>query len=892
MDKKNRYLFPEILFTFFLLVTVIFLLSDILSVYRTYFILGLISAFSFSLLARNRKISLTKGFVNIAVLAVFAWIIYSLLNSSLLYREVIITFIKGGIILEIILSFDSCYPRSLAIAQALSLPLFMCFAVFVKTYNEAHVVLVLVYIICWIAILRIKFYKLFKPDRETSRYFSIFLSAIFFLISISMCLFLFHNLSLGEIKKGGFLLQENEWSQTESEKEDKEYYDLQDKAQKEVLELIPEFISNKERQDILTLLSTLIKESASVMEVDKAQFGLVSHLKVPGPGIEKQKGEEAAVYLENYLDKKISFNLRNIQESIKDNLKKDRFNIMERISIMNRINKMQRGSSAGQVKEYAREIKKLIDNSSAKRNSKQVLKRLTGLYEEWKMLQLYREKRDSLDKKSGDLNEQLKQKLKNFISDINNIGKLSELKETQKQAEMLKTDLSSEHKDAAAQMQGLLNLKSEILLSQKAGELKEEIDNLKLPNDESGDFKGNVDDIKDSRNYHDFSNNLSRLRDKAEENRANLAGTKEFLEVKTHSIFDEEKEKFKSKLEESNLHDKGAGLVEDLEKLEAQKKEGDLVSNSKKLKDNMENLAREGFISGSTKDSLIKDVEEVKNLFQSELNAEKESGQTQGIAKEEQVQGDYRKDWEASLEKSSLKEEKKDALRQLEKDLSKAQTISQIQNIKETGDKEIENSSKDNVKKEQIKNMRDTFDSMVDVKRMFIIEKAIAALREKIECLRQVNPQGAEEIQNFLEKTKNSRTNEQLKDQIDVLKEYLNSKMQEQEKKSEQIKETSNLEIHVLPSHLVIPVGSAVSLKAVAVYNKVFIKEPGSELEWFSSQPYVAWVDEEGIIHSLAKGKTQIYANYNGRESQKVSVTVVDKIDEQLDMAVERESIR
>ena len=183
MEEKNRYLFLEILFSFFLLEPVIFLFGDILSPYRLYFTLGLIGGFSFSWFNRNKQSSLIRIFINIGAVGVFIWIIYLLLNSSLLYREVILTFIKGGIILEVIFSFNSYYPPSLTYIQALSLPLLMCFPIFVKDYNEAHAILVLIYIICWIVILKIKFYKFLKPlkEKKVKQHLSIFISAILFL---------------------------------------------------------------------------------------------------------------------------------------------------------------------------------------------------------------------------------------------------------------------------------------------------------------------------------------------------------------------------------------------------------------------------------------------------------------------------------------------------------------------------------------------------------------------------------------------------------------------------------------------------------------------------------------------------------------------------------------
>jgi len=890
MEEKNRYLFLELLFTFFLLEPVIFLFGDNLSPYRLYFTLGLIGGFSLSWFNRNKQSSLTRIFINIGAVGVFIWIIYLLLNSSLLYREAILTFIKGGIVLEVIFSFNSYYPPFLTYIQALSLPLLMCFPIFVKGYNEAHAILVLIYIICWVVILRIKFYKFLKPlkEKKVKQHLSIFISAILFLIIIFVSWLLSYRLSLGKIEKGGFLLEESRDSEIESGTLEKEYYDLQDKVQKEVSQLIPGFNSREDRYDMLFLLSSLIKESPSVMETEKAQLGLISRIKTSGPGLEKAEAEEIAIQIKSYLDKKVLFNLKNFRENITDFLKKNKYNILERISVSNLINKMQSADSNQKIKKYGRELRQIINDSSAGDNAKRDLPELAGQLKEWKTFDVYRRNSDSLNKKLDSVDKQSKKEFSDLLSSINSIERLPDFKEVEKRIEKLKETMPSAYKDMIREIEEILDLKSEMFLSGEARDLKEKIESFKLAEDESRELKEEIDDIKDAQDYQKFLKSLSEYQEKIGENRINVsAKTKELLEIKKHLLFNEKKEKIKNKLEESNLPDRGAKLLKDLEKLESEKNREKLISNSKKLKEDIEKFLNQGFISNASKDNLVKESEEIKNLFLSELEAEKEAGERE--THEEKGGSDYWKDWEESIEGTSLKEERKEALRQLAKELSKAKAISQIENIKEVAGKEIENLSKDKLKQEEIKRIKETFDSILEIKRVFIVEKTIAALREKIEDLQQVNPQSAEKIQRFLEKIKNSHTSEQLRSQIDALKEYLNSKRLDQEKKPEEIKETGILDIYILPSHLVMPVGSSVSLKAVAVYNKIFIKEIGSELEWFSSEPYIAWVDEKGIVHSLAKGKTQIYANYHGQDSQEIEVTVVDKIEEQLDRAVERE---
>ena len=894
MEEKNRYLFLEFLFTFILLEPVIFLFGDILSPYRLYFTLGLIGGFSFSWLNRNKQSSLTTIFINLPALGVLAWIIYSLLNSSLLYREVIIIFIKGVIILEVIFSFNSCYPPSLTYIQALSLPLLMCFPIFVKDYNELHAMLVLIYIVCWIVILKVKFYKLLKPlkEKKVKRHLSIFVSAILFLIIIFVSRMLFYRISLSKVGKGGFLLEESRGSETENQTLEKEYYALQDKVQKEVSQLIPEFNSKEDRYYALSLLSSLIKESPSVMETKKAELGLISRLKTPGPGLEKAKTGEMAIHIENYLDKKILFNIKNFRENITDNLKRNKYNIIERISLSNLINEMQSADSNQKIKKYEREVKQIVNNSSAGDNAKRDLRNPIGELKEWKTFEVYRQKSNSLNKEIDSLEKQLKKEFTDLLSDINSIENLSGLKEAEERVEKLKETTPSTHKDMIKEIEEILDLKSEMLLSEKARDLKEKIESFQLAENESQELKEKIDDIKDSQDYREFLKGLSGYQEKIKENRINVSGkTKELLEVKTHLLFNEKKEKIKNKLEESNLPDKGAKLLEDLEKLESEEKREKLISDTKKLKENIEKLSNQGFISNASKDNLVKETEEVKNLFLSELKAEKEISERE--APEEKGQADYRKEYEELIEQASLKEEIKEILKQLSKQLSKAQTTAQLESIKEAAAREITALAKEGLKKKEIEKLKESFEKIAEIKRMFVIEKGLTDLREKIEELRKTSPQEARRLEEFLKKIRESSTNEELQKELDNLKEYLKSKTQEQKirQKPEQIEgeEGASWQIFILPFGLVMPTNADVSLKTIAIYNKIFIKEIGSELEWFSSNPYVAWVDEKGMVHSLSKGNTKISAKYKGINSQEAEVTVVDKIEEQLDRAVKRE---
>ena len=297
---KDRYFLSHLILTFSLLFLVTFLVRGVLSTHWLYLILILICGFYFSWSIRETQNQLIRFFITGGAFGTLAWLIYSILNSSFLYKDVIIICIKGALFLEAILSFSIFLPKHLSYMQALTLPLFMCFPLVIKDYNEISVIAVLGYFVCWLTILKVKFYEFFKqPVSEIAfrRNDSTVLLVTIFVISLSIAGTLFFKYPFKQIIKGGLFIGKGIDAEVSRDTLEKEYYDLQERLQEKITELIPEFGSIENRYSALGLLSYLIKDSSTIMEVEKAAQGLVSYLKTPGPGLEKGEGEETTILL-------------------------------------------------------------------------------------------------------------------------------------------------------------------------------------------------------------------------------------------------------------------------------------------------------------------------------------------------------------------------------------------------------------------------------------------------------------------------------------------------------------------------------------------------------------------------------------------------------------------
>ena len=392
---KDRYFLIGLILTFTLVSLAAFLVKGALTGFWLYSVLILICGFYFSWSARDSRNQLIRYFITAGALAISIWMIHSILGSALLYKDIIIICIKGVILLELILSFSVYLPGHLGYMQALSVPLFMCFPLVMKDYNELSVIAVLGYFICWLTTLKLKFYESFKkPVNEITFRGNnpIILLAIIFVICLSISSVFFLKYPIQQIIKGGFFLAQDLDTQASGDTLEKEYYDLQDRLQQKITELIPEFSSTQDMHSVLGLLSYLVKNPSVVMEVKKAVEGLISRLKTPGLGLEEREGQEAIIILRKFIDKKIALNLRMITENIRNTLKKAPFHIKERIAIARLVDKIQHSESISEVAQNAKQLQEVIDNSSLEADIQKELQGLARQIKEWKVFGLQHHK--------------------------------------------------------------------------------------------------------------------------------------------------------------------------------------------------------------------------------------------------------------------------------------------------------------------------------------------------------------------------------------------------------------------------------------------------------------------------------------------------------------------
>ncbi|MBM3255368.1 MAG: hypothetical protein FJZ08_03625, partial [Candidatus Omnitrophica bacterium] len=630
------------------------------------------------------------------------------------------------------------------------------------------------------------FYEAFNPDKKNdlSRYYSFILSVLIFALVLFVSWEFFRHILLGRIEKGGLLFDESGETKLKEDAQEKEFYELQDDLQAKISSYIPDLEYKEDRHQVLYMVSSLIKDSPDVMELRKAEKGLIDKFKRPGHGLEPAESESMTILLDNYVNKKIELNSRKARSNIVSDLKSNPFKIEERMAISERVNRMQESSSSLELRDNERETSKAIESSFVKPKVKKEMEGLVQKIKELKALGLYRQQMDDFNKKVSSLEGRAGEEFKKLSSAIENAQSLSDLREVENNLENAKEAYAGEHKDLIKQGEDITRLKSELLLSGESRNAKAKLDNSSLSKTEAQELKEKIDELKASQGPEDFSESALKLEEKAIESGADILNEiGGLMGMKMHNFIREGKEKIKELLKQGVIPDAGDEVIKNIEKIESRKENERLDSDLEGLKGLLDKYYKQGFISEDTKDKLAAEIEGLGKLFSLKLKIEQQTKDKEAPALKRR--GNYQQGLKDLIDNSSLKENQKEDLKQLADSLFNAQNISQIENIKDGMSRELNNYLKKGANKEEVKSIRESFEGAAEAQRMLLIDKAFSQMREKANNLENTDPQAAQKLKEQIEKIRDTSTSEEFQKELDALKAYLSLESQKKGSGSE-----------------------------------------------------------------------------------------------------------
>jgi len=902
MTQKDKYLFVELGLTFSLLITAVFLLKPaVFWQYQLLLIGGSVVGFAFGWYNRQGAFEGIKYFIDAASLITITWIGYRIFESTFLYKELIAILIQGVIILEIILSFNFSAPGKTAYIRLLSLLIFMTSPIFAIAYS---IPLAIVYLLVWLAVLRFQFAVFLQPIQEkgSRRYYSLATSLVCFLIVMFLTWFISSNVYLGRIKKGMFLLDEDlqvmgsEGGKGSNQADN--FYSLLDDLQNKITDLAFKLDSYEKRRQLIYLFSELVKETIRTMEVDKAEIGLIDILKREGAGL---KGAEQAMTLtKEYLDKKNSLNLEKNKEEIMDILRKYPLGIIDKIKIISLANKIQQSNSYQQLQENSQALQTAIQSASLSKYVQKDLSALARNLSNLKAFEFYRRKIRDLEQRSPSLGEEIEKKVADAVSDIKHTGGSDDFKQIAKKIRQLKNDPrileQKSGKDVLKSLEEASRIKLDLFFAEKSEKVRKDASQKQDLGSQAEEFDKKMDGVGNAKNHQEFIKEFLGLSQQNKDNNLGLAeGLGEILDLKTESFKQAEKDKLDNLMGKDLSSGEKKEIAEALEAMEEKENSRDLERQLEDPVSKIREFERKGNISPEIAAELLKAVVDLKDLLDARLQAEAE------LEKEEILEKGFRKfdyidQLQQAIENSSLSSRRKEMLKALSEQLLKAQSLSQLEDVKEALENKISSlglQGASDAELREINKINEKIKQAAEIKQQFLMSKALADILEKIERLSLQDAKKAQALKEKLEQMRKSNTPEELEKIILDLKNILNSESAQENRDSVLEQEgKQQWKIYILSSPLIVSQGKTVPLKVIAVYKNGYIKELTSDVEWFSTDQQVAWIDDLNFLHSLAKGKTKIRVVYKGAASKDTEVNVVEDIGAQTVQTIKQELVQ
>lgn len=910
MTEKDKYLFSELGLTCLLLITAVFLLKPaVFWQYQLFLIGGSLIGFAFGWYNRKGVFEGTKYFIDAAILIIVAWIGYRIFKSTFLYKEIIAILIQGVIVMEIIFSFNFSAPGKTAYIQVLSILIFMASPVFASAYS---IPLAIVYLLAWLAILRFQFAGFLQPLKEKGprRYYSPATSLVCFLAALILAWFISSNVYLGRIKRGMLFLDEDLQGMGSGGSEDSnqadKFYGLQDDLLNKIIDFGLKLDSYENRRQFIYLSSELVKETIEMMDADKAEVGLSDILKRESPGLEDVA--QAITVIKEYLDKKNSWNLQKNKEDIMDMLRKHPLGIIDKIKIISLANKVQQANSYRQLQENSMALKEAIRNAPLSKDARKDFSALARSLSSLKAFELYRRKIRDLDQRPPSFGDEIEKKIADVVSDIKHSENLDDFKQAVKNNRQLKTDPrileQKSGKDVLKGMEEALLIKLDLFFADKSEKVRKDASRKQDLGYQAEEFDKKMDEAGNAGNHQEFIKKFSELNQQNKDNNLGLAeGLGEMLDLKTESFKQAGKDKLDNLMSKDFSSEAKQEMIEATEAMEEKESSRDLEGQFEEAAGKIREIERKRNISPESAGEFIKAAADLKDLLDARLQAEAELKKDE-VSEKGSRKSDYIGQLQQAIENSSLSSREKEMLMALSEQLIKAQSLSQLEDVKEALEKEISSlgpqvvSDKDRkslsaAELREINKINEKVKQAVEIKQQFLMSEALADILGKIESLSLQDAKKAQDLKEKLEQLRKSNTPEEVKKISSDLKNILNSESaQDNTYSSMEKKGKQQWKIYILPSPLIVSQRTTVPLKVFAVYENGYIKELTADLEWFSTDQQVARVDDLNFLHPLAKGKVRITAVYKGAASRSAEVNVVEDMDRQTVEKIKQELLR
>ncbi|MBI5727316.1 MAG: hypothetical protein HY965_05655, partial [Ignavibacteriales bacterium] len=383
------------------------------------------------------------------------------------------------------------------------------------------------------------------------------------------------------------------------------------------------------------------------------------------------------------MDTKIALNLKKTGNNITKTLKRQPFNLRNRFSISSGVDKLRRENKFKDVREQQKGLRESVNGSSLDPGTKSNLNSQIRKLKEWKSLDIYRKASGGYDKQKDSSGQSAQKGVDDLVSKIKGAQDLGEFKEAGEQLESLKRETSSRASDLVKKAQEMFELRLEMSLAAKNSKLKEGLESSGMSEEELKKLKEALASLGDSEDYRDFSKESEEIKERSEqENKDMLQEERELLEAKAYQLAESKEQEIVDELEKTSLSEaQKEDFLDTLDNMDSFSSAKKLESDSRKLEDEIDKFLEQGSISSEARDDLAGDVSDLGDILSYGMELARSHASAQAVAMEQ---------WEDATEETSLNKEEKDVLTRLAAELSKADSLSEIREIQEAIENEIE----------------------------------------------------------------------------------------------------------------------------------------------------------------------------------------------------------
>ena len=523
MVEKNRSVYLEHILTFLLLLSSMALLGGALFPFSIFAGIGLVCGFIFN---RFNPLSADHFWVKtaskVAALITVIWTFYAVFNSTFAYQEVVLIYIKGAFILEIILAFNLSASGNMNYMQVLSVPVFMTFPIFTTSLSPLQILLLAAYLALWVLLLRVKFCLSFAPSEEINLLESQHvLPFVFFLAAIALAWGLYYSITLPVNKEGGLLRQQG--MSTTLDALEREYYGMRDKVQDKATKMMFNLPGKEQRQDALSSLEALVNEKAMTIEVNDAEEGLISYAKLTGAGIQAGEEPDFTVTLKGFLNKKIQFNLKKTNSRMMEILRENPLNIGTRIMAVTEGIKLQQANTLDKLRKYKEDMQATIAKTPLSDNAKKEENKLLEKVQDWKVFQLYRAKMQKLESELNSFTTDEQDMLSKVLSEVKEAQTQEQLDKAEEEKSQLQATEGPEVKAFTGELKEAANLKRIMLVKKESSEISSKLQSSYLPEERFNELKDAVDALQYTDNSAELVNQHQTLQNALDQENVNAS---------------------------------------------------------------------------------------------------------------------------------------------------------------------------------------------------------------------------------------------------------------------------------------------------------------------------------------------------------------------------------